>query len=100
MGWSFIGAASGNDEIVTLSNVAFWALCRLAAWLRRGLLMAHQAFRCAAEFGRYRSIADSRKLSVRQIDGFTALVSGAAKTERALERAGSKVHMRPRRAHW
>ena len=26
MEWSFIGAASGNDEIVTQSNVAFWPM--------------------------------------------------------------------------
>ena len=29
------------------------------------------SFRCAAEFGRYRSIADSGKPSARQIYGFT-----------------------------
>jgi len=30
------------------------------------------SFRCAAEFGRYRGIADSGKPSARQIYGFTA----------------------------
>jgi hypothetical protein len=30
------------------------------------------SFRCAAEFGRYRGIADSDKPSTRQIYGFTA----------------------------
>ncbi len=37
------------------------------------------SFRCAAEFGRYRGIVDSGKLSARQIDGFTAWLAGRQK---------------------
>jgi hypothetical protein len=51
-----------------LADVAYWPIA---------------SFRCAAEFSRYRGIADSGKPTARQIYGFTALVINL-KTAKAL----------------
>jgi hypothetical protein len=75
--------ASSRVQIAEFASVSRQAVHKA---LRRGWLAAEAdgrieshdrfwpiaSFRCAAEFGRYRGIADSDKPSTRQIYGFTA----------------------------